>query len=214
MAEPARTPGRRPQRRSHAERTAETRARVLAAVVESIAEVGFERTTAVEITERAGVTWGAVQHHFGDKDGVFVAVLEESFRSFAARLEAVPTAAAGAALEKRAALFVDRAWEHFSSPLFRSTFEILRSHLGRSDVHSSDWQARMFRGWDRIWMRILGDAPVARRRHLVLQHYGVSLLTGLASTIALDPAAARLCTAELELLKDTLVRELAGRSGR
>jgi len=214
VAEPARAPGRRRARRSHAERTAETRARILAAVVESIAEVGFERTTAVEITERAGVTWGAVQHHFGDKDGVFVAVLEESFRRFAERLEGVPGAEAGAALERRAALFVDRAWEHFSSPLFRSTFEILRSHLGREDLHPQDWQARMFRGWDRIWMRIFGDAPVARRRHLVLQHYGVSLLTGLASTLALDPSGSRLRAAGLELLKDTLVRELAGRGGR
>ena len=36
-------------RRSHAERTAETRARVMAAVVESIAEVGYQKTTASEI---------------------------------------------------------------------------------------------------------------------------------------------------------------------
>ena len=44
-------------RRSHAERTAETRAKILAAVVESIADVGFQRTTASEIAQRAGVTW-------------------------------------------------------------------------------------------------------------------------------------------------------------
>ena len=52
-------------RRSHAERTAETRQRVIDAVVESISEIGFQRTTAAEISRRAGVTWGAVQHHFG-----------------------------------------------------------------------------------------------------------------------------------------------------
>jgi len=213
VAEPARSPRRRRarERRSHAERTAETRARIVAAVVESIAEVGFERTPAVEVTARAGVTWGAVQHHFGDKDGMFVAVLEASFARFAALLESVPDAGLGAALEKRAALFVDRAWEHFSSPLYRSTFEILRSHLGREEMHPQDWQARMFRGWDRIWMRIFGDSPVPRRRHLVLQHYAVSLFTGLASVIALEGATARLRPAELELLKDTLVRELLGR---
>jgi AcrR family transcriptional regulator len=211
VAEPARSPRRRRPRRSHAERTAETRARILAAVVESIADVGFERTTAVEVTSRAGVTWGAVQHHFGDKDGMFVAVLEASFARFAELLDGVPDAGAGAALEKRAALFVDRAWEHFSSPLFRSTFEILRSHLGREDRHPQDWQARMFRGWDRIWMRIFGDSPIPRRRHLVLQHYAVSLFTGLASTLALEGGAARLRPVELELLKDTLARELAGR---
>ena len=41
--------------------------------VECIAELGFQRTTAQEITRRAGVTWGAVQHHFGDKDGILLA---------------------------------------------------------------------------------------------------------------------------------------------
>jgi len=62
---------RRPRaRRTQAERTAATRERILAAVVESIAELGIQRTTASEIARRAGVTWGAVQHHFGAKHGI------------------------------------------------------------------------------------------------------------------------------------------------
>ena len=100
-------------RRSQAERTAETRARILAAVVESIAAVGFQRTTASEITRRAGVTWGAVQHHFGGKDGMLAAVIEESFNRFAARLADV---APQAPWSERIDLFVERAWQHFSSP--------------------------------------------------------------------------------------------------
>ena len=72
MASPVRRTPKR-ERRSHAERTAATRLRIVEAVIESIAEVGFQRTTAVEITRRAGVTWGAVQHHFGDKDGILIA---------------------------------------------------------------------------------------------------------------------------------------------
>ena len=99
-------------RRSNAERTAQTRARLMDAVVESIAEVGLARTTAPEIARRAGVTWGAVQHHFGGKDGMLVSVLDDSFRRFAERLEGIPIE--GTSLEKRAALFIDRAWEHFA----------------------------------------------------------------------------------------------------
>lgn len=60
-----------PSRRSHAERTAETQARIVAAVVASIAERGLQRTTAAEVTRRAGVTWGAVQHHFGGKAAAY-----------------------------------------------------------------------------------------------------------------------------------------------
>ncbi len=69
-------------RRSQAERTAETRGRIVGAVVESIREVGLQRTTAAEVSRRAGVTWGAVQHHFGGKDGMLEAVLEHSFDHF------------------------------------------------------------------------------------------------------------------------------------
>jgi len=34
------------------------------------------------------VTWGAVQHQFGGKGGLFLAVVEDSFARFAARLHA------------------------------------------------------------------------------------------------------------------------------
>ena len=205
-------PAGRRGRRSHAERTAETRARIVAAVLESIADVGYPRTTASEITRRAGVTWGAVQHHFGGKDGMLVAVVEDSFDRFAARLSGIPVDEAS--LDKRASLFIDRAWEHFASPEYRSTFEILLNHLGREEVaRASDWQARMFRAWDAIWMRLFADAPIRPRRHRVLEHYVISTLSGLASTLVLEGGEAVLRPEELELLKQVLVRELTRRPG-
>ena len=115
-------------RRTQAERTAETRGRIVAAVVESIAEIGFQRTTASEIAQRSGVTWGAVQHHFGGKDGILAAVLEDSFARFERRLADVPPARSGTPLEERVSRFVDGAWQHFESAPYRSTFEILLNH--------------------------------------------------------------------------------------
>ncbi len=197
-------------RRSHAERTAETRAKILAAVVDSIAEVGFHRTTAVEITRRAGVTWGAVQHHFGDKDGILVAVLEDTFGRFAARLEDRPGRDA-CRWNDRVAFFVERAWQHFASREYVSTFEILLDHLRRKDPPSPDgarWQLQMLRAWDRVWRRFFGDASLPRRRQLRLQHYTVAVLTGLASTLLLEGGDASLPREELALLEATLVREL------
>jgi AcrR family transcriptional regulator len=199
------------ERRSHAERTAETRARIVAAVLESVAEVGFQRTTATEIARRAGVSWGAVQHHFGGKDAMLVAVVEDSFNRFAARLEGIPTV--GASLAQRARQFIERAWQHFSSPEYRSTFEILLAFLGREDGGAASWQGRMFRAWDAIWMRLFHDAPIPRRRHLVLEHYVISTLSGLASTLMLEGGAAALRDEELDLLTNVLVRELNPKSG-
>jgi len=194
---------RKAPRRTHAERTAETRARIMGAVVESIAEVGFKRSTAAEIARRAGVTWGAVQHHFGGKDGILAAVLEDSFERFARRLGDVEVE--GVPLERRVALFVGRAWEHFSSPHFRSTFEILQHYAGAAD---NGWQGQMLAAWDRIWSRLFEDAHLPRRRRIALQHYTISCLTGLAALLRFQAPSARVLADELALLEDTLVREL------
>ena len=100
MSRPAvRTRARR--RRSHAERTAETRAKLIEAVVDSIAELGVQRATAQVIVARAGITWGAVQHHFGGKDGLLMAVLEDSFARFAERLRDIPPDVGLAAAPRR-----------------------------------------------------------------------------------------------------------------
>jgi AcrR family transcriptional regulator len=198
-------------RRSHAERTADTRGRILSATIDCIAELGFQRTTTLEITRRAGVTWGAVQHHFGDKDGILLAVLEDSFRRFEARLEDILVARMS--LAERTSLFLERTWQHFASREYASTFEILLDHLRRPDLYAArepSWQARMFRAFDRVWRRLFQDAPLSRGGHRVLQHYTVSVLSGLASTLMLEGPGAHLREGELALLESTLVRELSG----
>jgi len=207
---PIRLPVQARERRTHAERTAETRARVIEAVFECIAELGFARTTANEITRRAGVTWGAVQHHFGGKQALLVAVVEDSFNRFAGRLEGIPIE--GVPLEERVSQFIDRAWVHFSSREYRSTFEILLNHLGGEEAASEtlDWQGSMFQAWDGIWQRLFHDARLTRRRHVVVEHYVISTLSGLASTLVLEGADARLHRDELDILKGVLLRELGG----
>ena len=69
----------------------------------------------------------------------------------------------------------------------------------------------MSRAWDGVWMRLFRDAPLTRRRHTLLEHYTISTLSGLASTLMLEGEGAVLRAEELALLKDTLARELVGR---
>ncbi|MBW2446885.1 MAG: TetR/AcrR family transcriptional regulator [Deltaproteobacteria bacterium] len=189
-------------RRSHAERTAETRAKVMAAVVASIASVGFQRTTAAEITRRAGVSWGAVQHHFGDKDGILDAVLADSFERFAQRLAGVELD--GLDLDARVATFVDGAWEHFGSPHYRCTFEILLNHPG---AEGDAWQG-MLEAWNEVWTRFFPAPHLARREVVALQLYAISVLSGLATARALGGRPARLLDGPLALLCEALVQNL------
>ena len=108
--------------RSGETRRKDTRQRIIDAVVESVTQVGIHRTTGKEIARRSGLTWGAVQHHFGDKDGIFDAVLDSSLETFTGYLEGLPPPEAP--LEERIDAFVDATWHHFRSALAAASIEI------------------------------------------------------------------------------------------
>lgn len=71
-----RDPGHPPARRTQAERRESTRAALVAAARELFATKGYAGAGREEIVERAGVTRGALQHHFGTKEDLFLAVFE------------------------------------------------------------------------------------------------------------------------------------------
>jgi AcrR family transcriptional regulator len=65
------------QRRTQAERSGATQAALLAAARRLFAEKGYAGTPREEVVAAAGVTRGALQHHFGDKTSLFQAVYEQ-----------------------------------------------------------------------------------------------------------------------------------------
>jgi AcrR family transcriptional regulator len=64
-------------RRSQEERSRSTRAALVATARGLFAERGYAQVPAEEIVTAAGVTRGALYHHFSDKRGLFRAVFEE-----------------------------------------------------------------------------------------------------------------------------------------
>lgn len=198
-----RIPAPERERRTHAERRAETRARVIAAVIDSIGELGYQKTTTAEISRRAGVTWGAVQHHFGDKDGILMAVLEESFERFLELLRDPDVSEAP--LAKRVSLFVDRSWRHFGRRQYRSTLEIL---LNLPPDLDRAWRAEVLESWSVIWSHYFPESPPNRSSSQELMRYTVSVLSGLAATRILEGQDAGARAGELSFLKDTLERSL------
>lgn len=69
-------PGPKTQRRTQQERSAEARTRLLTAAIALICEIGYSRTTMAEIASRAGMTRGAIQHHFSSRDTLVLAILD------------------------------------------------------------------------------------------------------------------------------------------
>jgi AcrR family transcriptional regulator len=71
-----RDPGHQPTRRTQAERREATRGALVLAARELFAAKGFAGAGREEIVERAGVTRGAMYHHFASKEDLFLAVFE------------------------------------------------------------------------------------------------------------------------------------------
>src|SRR4051795_9610357 len=71
---------------------AQTRQQLLEVAGQVFAEHGYARATSKEICERAGANIAAVNYHFGSKDGLYGAVLEEA-HSRLISLESVAAAA-------------------------------------------------------------------------------------------------------------------------
>ena len=80
-------------RRTQQDRSAGTKAALVAAARELFAARGYQAVPADEITRAAGVTRGALYHHYADKQGLFRAVVEELEREVTAEVEAAFAAA-------------------------------------------------------------------------------------------------------------------------
>lgn len=112
-----------PARRGpHAERSAATRGRLLDATVEALVQLGYAGTTTMEIQTRAGVSRGALLHHFASRSDLLVAAVDHLFSAHAANLrERARHLPSGANRLEHA---IDLLWASFQEPLFTAALEI------------------------------------------------------------------------------------------
>ena len=60
-------------------RSSATKARLINSTIESLIEIGFTKTTGVEVCRRAQLTRGALNHHFPDFSGLLVETLQSIY---------------------------------------------------------------------------------------------------------------------------------------
>src|SRR5687768_5829268 len=96
------------RRRTQVERSTETRRKLIEAAIQLVHESGFARLTINDVARRAGLTSGAVQHHFSSSRELLRAVAEGVYPVFQLSIEEV--AARGLSLEQRVHRLVDIYW--------------------------------------------------------------------------------------------------------
>jgi len=115
-----RTAPRRPTT-GRQERGDRTRDLLIDETVKCIREEGFSAASARHIIERAGLSWGVIQHHFGDRDGLLTAVIDDAVDRLTASLEMLSDPAKVTDTED----LVRATWEAFANPKAMAGLEIL-----------------------------------------------------------------------------------------
>ncbi|WP_218826754.1 TetR/AcrR family transcriptional regulator [Actinomadura meyerae] len=154
----------------------ETRARVIETAAGLLAGGGHGgEISANLVAKRAGVTWGTVQHQFGDVDGLWAAVLEE----LGGQGEMLPAADMDdGSVTERMIRIVDALWAGLDSPpgravatlrglLPRDTAELAATYP-RTAAQLARWDRRWRRAYARAFRGLVVDAyRLERVRHLL-----------------------------------------------
>ena len=146
-----------PTRRTSAPRKRgdDTRARIIDETVRCITEEGFGAATAKHVAERAGVTWGVIQYHFGDRNGLLMAVVDDGVAELLTSLSAVDVHELG--LHERIEAIVDTAWRCYASPTSLAAFEILRATRGSLGEQSHQHLVQMNSAINRLGRLVSAD---------------------------------------------------------
>jgi len=111
-----------PPRRTQAERRERTRAALLDATVSSLVDLGFSGTTTTEVAHRAGVSLGALLHHFPSKADLLAAAVGHVLERRQAEFREAMTGVAPGVDRIDAA--IDLLWSSFSGPTFTAWLEL------------------------------------------------------------------------------------------
>lgn len=110
-------------RRSQAERREATRNSLVAAAMRCLTQYGYAGATMARIASEAGVTRGALQHHFEDRRALMMSVVEDGYRRLTDDLsKALPTRSS---VEERVGELVDSYLHHYGTPHARAAFEVV-----------------------------------------------------------------------------------------
>jgi AcrR family transcriptional regulator len=111
-----------PRPRANGALDAATRQKVVEAAVACILERGFYRASSNEIARRAGVTWGVIQHYFGTRQALMLAVLQHGSSQFSELVE--NASIDGDSVEVRITQLLDLLATHYGRPEYLAYMQV------------------------------------------------------------------------------------------
>ena len=168
------------KRRTQKSRSSDTVNKILVATTDTIYEVGFHNATTSRIALKAGVSRGALLHHFPKKEVLIAEAVRFMLRMEIDEIEKL----AENVSNKRLSIneFVDILWDHFSGPLFMTTMDYLAAArtepLLKKELIPSSLEFN--ESLDKIWQRFFFTSSSTDEKKRLAFNSTICLLRGMA----------------------------------
>jgi AcrR family transcriptional regulator len=192
-------------RRTQAERRETTRTALLAAARELFGERGFADTGREDIAERAGVTRGALYHHFESKAAVAAAVIEAVDAELADRVVAAARRGVDPfdQLRRSCRAYIDASAEPDIARILLEAPLVLTPDQLRA-LNEASCVRLLEPALERLGFD--GDRSIAARLLLGMLNEGATL-------VATDPRARRAVNATVDVLLERMVGQRSSKTG-
>jgi AcrR family transcriptional regulator len=138
-----------------AQKSAVTRKLIIEATIQCFVDLGYGRTTTMRIAQAAGLSRGAMLHHFPAKIDIVKAAVEQlhakRLKAFSKSVMQAPPAGKG-----RVHVAVQAYWEHVRHPTFVAFFEL--SVAARTDPELEAILKPAQSAFDEEWYRTAAEA--------------------------------------------------------
>ncbi|WP_168201357.1 TetR/AcrR family transcriptional regulator [Qingshengfaniella alkalisoli] len=170
-------------RRTQAERSLETTTSILEATLSCILDKGLINTSTTEVARRAGVSRGALLHHYPVKE----ALMAEALRMLLHREIAAADDRAKSVVEENIDVdqFIDFVWERFSGDLYMVSMEFVNASRTDPKIREAliPVATEFNEAYGRVWERVTGsgDDPETRMRQKIEITAIMCLARGMAT---------------------------------
>jgi len=158
---------------------------VLDATVECLIEFGYSGTTTSAVQQRAGISRGALMHHFGSKTDLLVAAVRHLAEQRGANL--VSQAAALADGADRTSQAIDLLWATFTGPLFTATLELWAASRTDDELRQAvlEFERSLRRQLNIAMVHLFGDDAAGRPSFAEAVELTLQFMRGAALTTIL-----------------------------
>jgi len=171
-------------RRTQEQRSAETQAQLLDATIELMFTRGYVRLTTNEIAATAGVSRGALTHHFANKEDIVVQAIQRQLRGVTVDLRRFAETLDGT---DDVDAIVDYLWALMSDRLFYTTLEFLPEarHNPPFGERLSEVTREFHGALDEIWAHVAAHTGTDIAETRVMFNSTMCLIRGMVAQTVL-----------------------------